>query len=151
MFKVIVLSVAVLTFLAGLVWITHGMVRSVRARRWPSVEGTILAANLTESQSDGTTWYEPEVEYRYEVQNMSYTSTRFSFGPPSFHLGWWAKRVFRVTTAKPLVVYYDDQDPKEAVLLRGVTLDQFLWLAACAGGVLLMLHFLSWVLQHPNV
>ena len=73
-----------------------------------------MAAELTESESDGSTWYEPVVKYRYEVRNMSYISTRLSFGPPYFLFGWSAKRVFRVTTAKPLLVYYNDHDPRDA-------------------------------------
>lgn len=151
MFKVVIFSLALILFLAGLVWIALGMLRSLFVLRWPSVEGTILAAKLTESESDGSTWHEPFVKYRYAVRNVNYISTRFSFGPPHFHFGWWAKRVFRVTAAKPLVVYYNDLDPREAVLLRGVTLDQVLWLAACGFGILLMSSFLSQLLQHASV
>jgi hypothetical protein len=151
MYKVIFLSAVLVMFLAGLGWIVGGMVRGVLALRWPSVGGTILEATLTESDSDGSTWHDAVVKYRYEVQNRSYISTRFSFGPPHFYFAWWAKRVFRVTSAKPLVVYYNDRDPREAVLLRGATLDQFLWLASCGAGILLMLHLLLWLLQQPNM
>ena len=100
-----------------------------RAKRWPAVEGVVIASK-TEShktRSGGTrgplvTMYEPMVEYSYVVEGREYSSTRVSFGAEVSTQAREraAQRAGRYPEGAKVVVHYNPKHPTVAVLETGV-------------------------------
>lgn len=94
-------------------------IKVVKARFWPAVECEILASSVaTHSGDDGAT-YSVEVTYRYAVDGVEYTASRYRFlgGSSSGRKG--KQRV--VDALQPGTVttcWVDPEDPTQAVLDR---------------------------------
>ena len=70
-----------------------------------------------ESDSDGDT-YRPVVEYRYQVDDRPYTSTR-TLPIAESRSGKWAHRVIgRFTVGNTYTAWYDPEAPSEAFIVR---------------------------------
>ncbi len=91
---------------------------------WPSVTGKVLATSVRESRNNEedrvTVSYYPEVVYQYEVGGRDYSSKRINFGGLIAQKN--AEVVKKVLEQYPvgstLLVYYDAQNPAEAVIER---------------------------------
>jgi len=103
--------------------------RAARAKHWPAVTGQVTYVNmLTHTQSqehrdnDGfkhaslRTTYEPVVRYAYSVEGSSHTSERICFGAVHFDQVTAYKMLNRYTNGADVNVFYDPEDPSEAVL-----------------------------------
>ena len=134
-----------------------------RARRqaqaslgWPAVEGEILEAYVRreeETDADGE-WrvtYFPEVRYAYRVLGQEYVGNQITFGGT---LGGSSPARARAVVARypegeRVTVYYNPDNPQEAVLERKVAAPwlllvvggAFLTAAVCIGGLLLSAAF----------
>lgn len=99
--------------------IVHGALRQTQARQYPSVEGKVIHCKVEErSDSDGTV-YDVDILYSYEVQQKQFTCNRVRF------LKLWGKEwVVPFAEAhragSKVTVYYNPDDPGDAVLLPGV-------------------------------
>jgi hypothetical protein len=95
-----------------------------RAARWPSTTGTVTASKVgsrKETDMDGKSSYvnEPQVTYEYEVNGVSYQASRISLAERIAGADVQAT-LSRYPAGKSVPVYYDPDDPEQAVLERAV-------------------------------
>lgn len=101
-----------------------------QAKRWPAVEGVIIASTL-EPSSDGEN--SVRIVYQYTVNGHSFTSSQFSYtglsnAPPAQK-----RRIAQYPRGRRVPVFYDPQKPSRAVLERG---ESFAWIYLGLIGVL---------------
>jgi hypothetical protein len=100
------------------------MVRGMRARNWPFVEGTVIG---TQTNSQGIS---RNFQYRYCVNGLEYLGVRRSFFDYNSSDGQRAYRVLAKYLPGSVVrVYYHPDDPEDAVLEPGANIVPFLFLA----------------------
>lgn len=95
------------------------------SQNWPSISGTITTAEVKKSVShdddgDETINYYPYVEYTYQVAGKQYSAKRLSFGaqvapnnPAPVQ-----EKLQKYPVGGQVAVYYDPQNPSDAVLER---------------------------------
>lgn len=93
---------------------------------WPSATGQITQAYVwqstnTDTDGDSSTFYYPHLEYTYTVMGQTYTGKRVAFGAETGY-GNDAQASAKLSrfpaAGSPVTVYYDPQNPAEAVLER---------------------------------
>ena len=89
-----------------------------RLSSWLPVQATVLGTRVdVRSDSDGDT-YRPVVEYRYQVDDRPYTSTR-TLPIAESRSGKWAHRVIdRFTVGNTYTAWYDPEAPSQAFIVR---------------------------------
>lgn len=91
--------------------------RMATVSQWPSTMGTVIASYLERrSSSDGSTNY-PVVQYSYQVGGRTYQSSKLAPGPEVGGTGA-GKVVARYPAGAQVMVFYDPNNPAEAVLER---------------------------------
>ena len=90
-------------------------------RRFESTMGVVVSSRVkSHSDSDGTT-YSADIRYRYTVAGQEYTSSGYSFGEMSSSGGGYSRSlVDRHPPGKRVTVYYDPENPANAVLATEV-------------------------------
>jgi hypothetical protein len=91
--------------------------------KWLSVTGTIIISKIAEGYSDNGEFalvsYTASIAYRYTVNQVEYVSRVISASEPPLAIGkkWYAKsQVDKYKVNKQVNVFYNPEDPKEAVL-----------------------------------
>ena len=117
---------------AGVVYGGAQIVRALRARRWPSVDGEYAGTRLVHRNvggaADGADDY-AYVAYRYQVAGRPYRNDRLRFGPqvvpsssvPSFDpeprdAAGRARLAARFPVGAPVRVFYNPRNPADSVL-----------------------------------
>ncbi len=107
-----------------------------RSRGWVRAGGRVISSSVNEYAGKGSTSYRPIVVYSYSVGAARYMSSRISFRPHGTTDRNEAARIAgRYGVGTSVDVFYDPQDPEQAVLERGVNP----WLPLIAGGAFSML------------
>jgi hypothetical protein len=97
-----------------------GVIGQLRALRYVTAEGRVEQSAVKQEDSGDSTSYSVEIRYQYEVAGRRYHSDRFRYGDPPTS-GEWAHEIVAARPAGVRVaVYYNPQDPADAVLLRGI-------------------------------
>ena len=99
------------------------------SQRWPSVPGKVISTNViyqapmnTDMDSSSRASYRPVIEYAYAVNGVSYRANHRVFGDESVVYGTFSRAKAIVDDYPPergVQVYYDPEDPKNAVLEPG--------------------------------
>jgi len=131
------------TGIAILIWCFNILILSRESLNWSQTNGHVLSSSLTIDHlpkflyhgDDPSRWYGTQVQYEYSVGDDTYMSNRLSFQRwgvrnPKEPL----KEMNKYRRHHQVKVYYDPNDPKEAVLERGGIEDVFIPLMI--GGVL---------------
>ena len=138
-----------LAALAGLAIMVYGIflvVKSMRARSWPTAQGKVIDSRVREvSDSDGIS-YEAYVLYEYSVNGVRHRSDvwRLGVGRSSF-TGAAKKAVAKYPVGAPVMVYVNPDKPSDAMLEAGnasLALVVF-GLAFFLGGANVVLHILK--------
>ena len=97
--------------------------RSVLACFWPKAKGEITYAGISEEyEADGST-FSPVIEYKYKVRGKEYHSDNFAYGFVSSGFKFVSNSIFKRYRNRPFVdVYYNPKNPKQSVLIVGVTM-----------------------------
>ena len=114
--------------LLGIILYTRGKV--AKASSWPSTMGTVTFSNLEWRRgSKGSSVAYPVVQYSYQVMGQMLQGRRVMPGPESG--GSWAHKVVeRYPAGAQVMVYYDPNNPSDAVLERGMPgYIKWLWVA----------------------
>jgi hypothetical protein len=94
-------------------------VRQARTLGFAAAEGEVRSCSVAVVSDDEGTSYDVRVEYAYEVGEETFTSTRVRYDPL-----WGCASAARFKAdhppGSPVMVYYDPEDPDEAVLQRGL-------------------------------
>ena len=102
--------------------------RASESESWPSVEGVVISSEVvTHRHDDGDRSYSPEILYDYVVNGETLSGNWINFGDGSgdgsTSLSAPARRyVNKYRAGKTVKVYYNVEDPSEAVLEPGVDL-----------------------------
>jgi hypothetical protein len=101
--------------------------RMATVSQWLSTMGTVNASFLERRHSsDGSTDY-PVVQYSYQVSGQPYRSTKPAPGPEVGGTGA-GKVVARYPAGAQVMVFYNPQNPAEAVLERKAPAQWLMWL-----------------------
>ena len=107
-----------------------------RSRGWATVGGRVVTSTVNEfTGKSGTTW-RPMIVYSYSVGSLRFMSSRIAFHSlASGDRGDAARLAARYPAGSTVRVFYDPQDPEQAVLVPGSNP----WVPLIAGGVFSML------------
>ena len=96
--------------------------------QWPSTMGTVMASTIEwRSSSEGGSTAYPVVQYSYQVNGQAYQSYKLAPGPEVGGTG--AKKVVaRYPAGAQVMVFYDPQNPSDAVLERKAPAQWLMWL-----------------------
>jgi hypothetical protein len=107
-----------------------------RSRGWVKTDGRVVASNVRQFTGKDTTTYRPMVIYSYSVGAARFMSSRIAFRPvTSGDRTVAAQFAARYPVGRTLPVFYDPQDPEQAVLDQGGNP----WVPILAGGAFSML------------
>jgi hypothetical protein len=104
------------------IFIGWSMIRQSATADWPTTTGHVLRSEIAgHDDGDGTT-YSAEIEYEYEVDGREYQSDRIRLGgftstSDRDHI---ERIIARAPAGGTVPVYYNPDDPSEAVLTSGV-------------------------------
>jgi hypothetical protein len=95
--------------------------------QWPSTMGNVVASRVEQrSSSDGSTDY-PVIQYSYQVGGQSYQGMKLAPGPEVG--GTRARKVVgRYPAGAQVMVFYNPQNPSDAVLERKAPAQWIMWL-----------------------
>jgi hypothetical protein len=121
-FVLLILNVVFL----GIIFFMRRKMASVS--QWPSTMGTVNNSHLERrhSSDDGSTNY-PVVQYSYQVQGQVYQGSKLAPGPEVGGSGA-GKVVARYPAGAQVMVFYNPQNPSEAVLERNAPAQWLMWL-----------------------
>jgi len=124
--------VPLIGFFGYLIWNRQRQVSA--SKSWPTTTGTVLSANVELRQSrSGRSGYSlshyPIVVYDYEVRGQRYQGNRIGFS--EIGTGWAGpaqQKLARYPIGGAVQVYYNPQNPMEAVLERSAPGNPILWI-----------------------
>jgi hypothetical protein len=95
--------------------------------QWPSTMGTVVSSGIDRrSSSDGYTDY-PSVQYSYRVNGQPYQGAKIAPGMEVGSTGA-GKVVARYPAGAQVMVFYNPQNPSEAVIERKAPAHWLMWL-----------------------
>jgi hypothetical protein len=95
--------------------------------QWPSTMGNVVMSTIDRrSSDDGYTDY-PVVQYGYQVNGQSYQGTKLAPGPEVGGTGA-RKVVAKYPAGAQVMVFYNPQNPGDAVLERKAPAQWLMWL-----------------------
>lgn len=102
--------------------------RVQRAKSWRKTPCVIVANSVSEDATDSGL-YRMLVTYQYEFGGHHYSSSRYSFSPSSASIGYSGKKriAARLAPGTTTFCYVNPDNPGDAVIKRGLTLDMVVW------------------------
>ena len=122
--------------------------RMAAVSQWPATMGNVIMSTIQRrSSEDGYTDY-PVVQYSYQVAGQSYQSDKLAPGPEVGGSGA-RKVVAKYPAGAQVMVFYDPQNPSEAVLERTAPAQWLMWLILAIFDVTLcgVIPILWWTLR----
>lgn len=115
---------------------------------WPSVMGMVISSEISESYSDNTKMYSPDVIYEYSVNNEPYTGSRIkSIDGSTSSYSSVQKTLQKYSEGQETAVYYNPEAPGVSMLEPGAGFFTYLIkyapLLFCLVGILILLKFLK--------
>lgn len=102
--------------------------RMATVSQWPSTMGTVNTSYLEQrSDSEGGTTSYPAVQYSYQVGGQTYQSMKRAPGPEMGGTGA-GKVIAKYPAGAQVMVFYNPQNPSEAVLERKAPAQWLMWL-----------------------
>jgi len=96
--------------------------------QWPSTMGTVMMSTIEQrSSSEGGYTDYPVVQYSYQVGGQAYQSYKLAPGPEVGGTGA-RKVVARYPESAQVMVFYNPENPSEAVLERKAPAQWLMWL-----------------------
>jgi hypothetical protein len=103
-------------------WGLPSLKYSHASKIWPAVPGEIIRSEVETYRRDGKTQYQPDIAYKYSVDNKDYSSSKVTVGDPPFTSNISpAKRIQAdYPVGKSVDVYYDPEVPSSSALRPGI-------------------------------
>ena len=102
--------------------------RMATVSQWPSTMGTVNSSYLERrSSSEGGSTNYPVVQYAYQVGGQSYQNSKLAPGPEVGGTGA-GKVVARYPIGAQVMVFYNPENPSDAVLERKAPAQWLMWL-----------------------
>jgi hypothetical protein len=120
----------------GIIFSTRRKMAAVS--QWPSTLGTVLMSTLERRRSSDNNGYTnyPVVQYSYQVGGQMYQGMKLAPGPEVGGSGA-GSVVARYPAGAQVMVFYNPQDPSEAVLERKASAQWVMWLVLVVANVML--------------
>lgn len=121
----------------------YGLSRASESESWPSVEGVVISSEVvTHRHNDGDRSYSPEILYDYVVNGETLSGNWIKHGNDFSSEA--RRYVNKYRAGKTVKVYYNVEDPSEAVLEPGV--DFSTWTFPLLGAFIALLGIIFFVL-----
>ena len=102
--------------------IINGLWKQYRSLGYQTTDGRVLESKVeTDSDSDGGTTYTPKIKYAYQVKGGEFTADRLRHGMSNTSSSTADATVAAYRPGRPVTVYYDADNPAEAVLEKGTS------------------------------
>ena len=102
--------------------------RMATVSKWPSTMGTVNASYLERrSSSEGGSTNYPVVQYSYQIGGQTYQGSKLAPGPEVGGTGA-GKVVDRYPVGAQVMVFYNPENPSDAVLERQAPAQWLMWL-----------------------
>jgi hypothetical protein len=101
--------------------------RMVAVSQWPSTIGTVNNSYLERRSSDSGSTNYPVVHYSYQVGGQAYQGVKIAPGPEVGGMGA-GKVIARYPTGAQVMVFYNPQNPSDAVLETKAPAQWIMWL-----------------------
>lgn len=102
--------------------------RMATVSQWPSTMGSITASSIEQRHSGDSGWVDyPVVHYAYQVRGQAYQGSKLAPGPEVGGMGA-RKVVARYPAGAQVMVFYNHQNPSEAVLETKAPAQWLMWL-----------------------
>ena len=120
----------------GIIFSTRRKMAAVS--QWPSTMGTVLMSTLERRRSSDNGGYTnyPVVQYSYQVGGQMYQGMKLAPGPEVGGSGA-GSVVARYPAGAQVMVFYNPQDPSDAVLERKASAQWVMWLVLVIANVML--------------
>ena len=95
---------------------------------WPSTQGVVMSSTIETRPGgdDGGHLYYPVIKYSYQVGGQAFQGNRIAPGPELGGMG--ARRVVaRYSQGVPVTVFYNPQNPADAVLEKRAPARNWMW------------------------
>jgi hypothetical protein len=130
----LIITLFILVFLVmlniiGLAVIFYMRRKMSQASGWPSTNGVVTASSVearSSGEDEGFTDY-PVVRYSYQVGGQAFQGNRIALGPETGGSGA-RKTVARYATGAPVTVFYNPQNPAEAILEKKAPAQALIWI-----------------------
>ena len=99
------------------------MMRGSKAASWPTMPGQIKSAEIQKRHASRSDKVRAEVRYDYKVEGVDYSADRVFFGDRVYS-AWGGVAMREIAQYQPestVQVYYNPDDPKDAVLEPGIS------------------------------
>lgn len=106
-------------------WSLPGFLQAQSSQSWPSVPSRVVLSEIDENHTLGLNaliLYRPDIHFTYEVGGQIFTGRRLSLADVSTP-DWSSARdtISRYPVGKRVYAYYDPKDPRQAVLVPGLS------------------------------
>jgi hypothetical protein len=147
------LTIFLLIFGAAFGGLSYGTLRDYWASgNWSVAQGQVISAEMqSQTDSEGDTTYRAYVTYFYYAGDQRLTHDRVKFGD-SIYSGSYDTAQDTLNKYPPetaIQVYYDPQNPQNAVIERTITTGGMLFAAVGVGSVLMSLLVFLWTVIRP--
>lgn len=111
----------VLFIVAKLLYTLLQIYKSISAAKWPKVKGQIVYSGVEDNTDLEGGTYKPYIEYKYNVKDREYTSTRYAFGSTHTSFKFLSRRIARNFPTKSFtLVAYNPRNHSDSVILTGL-------------------------------
>ena len=117
---VICMLMAALIVVLGFLGTIEDLYKAWVSRNWPRVTGYLQSKTIEVKEHDGLS-YHPKVNYKYDINGMTYYSTNIGYlGMHSLSEENAEELLGHLQVNKNLDVFYNPKDPEDAVLVTGL-------------------------------
>jgi hypothetical protein len=96
------------------------VIRQLKATKYASTQGTILSSEVTSHDDSDSTTYGVALKYSYSVEDREYVGTKYRYDTSSSSDHWAFRVVDAMPPGKKVAVFYNPQNPSDAVLSTGL-------------------------------
>ena len=139
-FLFIFASIVLLMGYGPLIFALLSMLKSIRASGWTQTTGFVIGSHVEEDpdpdpgmDGGGSPSFRAIVRYRYKVQGRKYESSRIAFGWQLDDFMSASGLQTKFPKRSKVNVFYDPNNPEEAVLLTGLRIDHIFSILLSAG------------------
>jgi hypothetical protein len=111
--------------LVGVIFLIVGLItrsKTQTAKSWPTAQGTIVSTELREHNDDdsesgsSTVLFEPVVMYSYQAMGVACSGKKIGYGTDRLDRSSAQKKINQYPAGSRVTVYYNPENPSEAVL-----------------------------------
>ncbi len=118
----LIMSPFVIIVLVLILVMARSVYKARASARWPATSGRVLSARVSaRGDLHGSTMYEPNVWYEYDVGGQAYRCSEISYGgrAAASSPDWAEQIVTRFPAGAEVEVFYNPARPEEAILEHG--------------------------------